>query len=89
MLPGWQGLFRQSEHQVQADVREMGLPGCFNGADGLFGGMDSAKQAKIGCGKRLNADAEPVDACLAQGDQISLVNRTGIDFQGDFGIRQD
>ena len=80
------GLAGEGAHDVHIDVLETSAPGLLIGVRELFPGMDPADGRKLPVLRGLQADAQPVDASLAQGAQLSFGDCTRIDFHGNLRV---
>ena len=81
-----QGLIGQAVHQVQVEVVETCLAGHVGGAYRFIAVVDPAQRLELFFLKALDADRQAVDAQSAVGDELLLLEGSGVGFEGDFDV---
>jgi hypothetical protein len=85
-LPGGERLAGQAVDQVQVHVLESRPPGGAIGLARLRRRVDAPEQAQLVVLKRLDAQAQAVEAQPAQAIEAGAVRRAGVGFGRDLGV---
>ena len=89
LQPVLDALLGQPHHQIEAEVVEAGRARLGHGQARPFGGVQPRQPPKLRLAKRLDAEAQTVDAGRAERRQLRLVDGFGIGFERDFGVGRD
>ncbi|MNN20094.1 hypothetical protein D3C81_1333550 [compost metagenome] len=81
-----QGLIRQAMHQVQVKVIEPGLTRHAGGSHRFVAVVDTAQGLEFFLLKALDADRQAIDPQFPVRDELVLLERPWIRFQGDFDV---
>ena len=82
-----QGLLRQRVHQVEVDVGVAGILRGFHRGLGLAGRVDAAQPLQLVVVEALHAERDAIDAGGKVAVEAAVLDRAGVGFQGDLGIR--
>ena len=86
LLPGIQGLPRQSGHQIHIHIGKSRHPHLLVGAEEIIICMDPAQNLQLPVVGGLKPQADPVDSSLPVALQLVLVQGSGINLYGDLRI---
>ncbi|MND87682.1 hypothetical protein D3C80_796890 [compost metagenome] len=73
-------------HQVEVEVVEAGAARHVGGADRFLAVVDAPQGLELGRLEALHADGQAIDAELAVGGELGLLEGAGVGFEGDLDV---
>ena len=87
ILKGFQGLSRNTAHQVYVNVREAHHPGALVAFQEFLKGVYPSQVPKLLVVRGLQADAQPVDPCFPVNMEFVMKQGSRVHLNGDFRVR--